>query len=320
MERLINLADLYATLAQPAHLEWLVGQQLASEVISTDTNNFSNGTLVGPFDLVHPSTVQLIGRVELNYLENSPAALLQENLSHIQAQGTRLLIITDGLTCSDSLLDTLRSTSVPVLTSRLIQAQINELLLGFMSSRTGEQKTVHGVFLAVFGVGVLITGPSGVGKSELALELISREHRLICDDAPQFRRSYPDVLIGSCPPVLQDFLEVRGLGVMNIRAIFGEQAIQRTKKLELVIDLVQLDSSQIKQIDRLMGDRGARKLLGIEVPEIRLPVTAGRNLGVLVETAVRDHLLRLGGYEAHEQLSSRQAAFMETSVNEPDYR
>lgn len=165
---------------------------------------------------------------------------------------------------------------------------------------------VHGVFLEVHGMGVLLTGESGVGKSELALELLTRGHRLIADDAAEFSRVGPDIVRGRCPEALRDFLEVRGLGILNVRAMYGDSAIKLSKDLRLVIHLQRLASQDLQQLDRLQGIYRTHSILDIEVPEVTLPVAPGRNLAVLVEAAVRDHILLRKGYNASEALIKRQ--------------
>lgn len=175
--------------------------------------------------------------------------------------------------------------------------------------------TLHGVLMEVQGVGVLITGPSGIGKSELALELITRGHRLIADDCPQFQHSDNHALTGTCPPTVQDFLEVRGLGIINARAMFGDNAIAASKVLHLIIKLTPLQEIDFNGTDRLHGARRSETILGVQVLEITLPVTAGRNLAVLLETAVREYLLRQEGYNGGADFDQRQRAHMQTEVN-----
>jgi HPr kinase/phosphorylase len=160
--------------------------------------------------------------------------------------------------------------------------------------------------MEVLGTGVLITGESSVGKSELALELLSRGHRLIADDAPVFIRVGPDVLDGSSPTLLQDFMEVRGLGVLNIREMYGDNALKSKKHLRLIIQLMRMSKKDREELDRLYGNRIKREILGVEIPEIMIPVAPGRNLAVLVEAAVRNHILRHAGQDATEQFIELQ--------------
>ncbi len=155
------------------------------------------------------------------------------------------------------------------------------------------------------GIGVLLTGDSGIGKSELALELISRGHRLIADDAPEFIRVGPGVITGLCPPLLDGFLEVRGLGVLNIRAMFGDRVIKRNKYLRLVIHLEEINDEAYRTMDRLYGQRIMKTILGEEVPQVTLPVAPGRNLAVLVESAALNQRLIIQGYDAASDFAAR---------------
>jgi len=158
----------------------------------------------------------------------------------------------------------------------------------------------------VLGMGVLLTGDPSVGKSELALDLITRGSRLVADDAPEFTRIAPDIISGTCPPLLRDFLEVRGLGILNIRAMFGDSSIKGTKYLRLIVNLKRMSAEQISGMDRLSGAHTNRDVLGVPMPQVTVPVASGRNLAVLVESAVRNHLLRLKGYDATQVLIERQ--------------
>ena len=177
----------------------------------------------------------------------------------------------------------------------------------------------HGVFLDVFEIGVLLTGSSGLGKSELALELISRGHSLVADDAVELHRTSPEVLEGRCPTMLRDFLEVRGLGVLNIRHIFGETSIRPKKQLKLIINLVPADDEDMKQLDRLSIRSETESILNVRIRAVTLPVAAGRNLAVLVEAAVRNYILQLRGKDStREFLERHQAMMKEEAFNQED--
>ena len=170
--------------------------------------------------------------------------------------------------------------------------------------------TLHGVFMDVFGVGVLITGKSGIGKSELALGLINRHHRLVADDSVFCTKQANDQIIGKCSPVLQDFLEVRGLGILNIRALFGDTAIKHNKRLQLIVDISQMSASDLSEIDRLHGMHRACTILGIDIPEVTIPVAPGRSLSILLEVAVRNQILKQTGYDASKDFIKQQNSHM----------
>lgn len=170
--------------------------------------------------------------------------------------------------------------------------------------------TMHGVFLDVFGMGILLTGKSGVGKSEIALSLIDRGHRLVADDSVEFTRLDEQTIIGRCPDLLRDFLEVRGLGVLNIRAMFGDISVKTRKILHLVVNLLAISDEQFQTTDRLHGMHRNRKILQVNVPEVSIPVAPGRNLAILVESAARNQLQRAKGAIASDEFIARQRQTM----------
>jgi len=196
-----------------------------------------------------------------------------------------------------------------MLSSELPVQEIVRNLQYYLSNYFAEKITLHGVFMEVMGTGVLITGESSIGKSELALELLTRGHRLIADDAPEFARLAPDTINGTCPEMLRDFIEVRGLGILNVRAMFGASAIKNNRNLRLIIVLQDMDEAQ--EMDRLHGSMRNRSIMDVEIPEITLPVGPGRNLSVLVEAAVRNHILLTKGYDASKAFIERQRRRLE---------
>lgn len=178
-----------------------------------------------------------------------------------------------------------------------------------------DSRSIHGVFLDVLDLGVLLTGVSGIGKSEIALGLINRGHRLIADDAVLFTRQDNQQVIGSCSPVLQDFLEVRGLGILNIRAMFGDSAIKPSKQLDLIVNIISISSIELQHLDRLNGMHRNYDMLGIDIPEVSIPVAPGRNLSILIEGAVRNQILKAKGYNAGHDFTERQRTFIERDHN-----
>lgn len=177
--------------------------------------------------------------------------------------------------------------------------------------------TLHGVFVDVLGLGVLLTGYSGIGKSELGLSLIDRGHRLIADDCVIFMKNTQNEIIGSCPPMLQDFLEVRGLGILNIRAMFGDDAIREHKRLQLIVNIVRIPDEELQLIDRLHGMHRNYQMFDCSIPEVSVPVAPGRNLSILVESAVRNQILKKNGYEATEEFMQRQDVALLSQNNGP---
>ncbi len=177
-----------------------------------------------------------------------------------------------------------------------------------MSTQT---EIVHGVFIEVLETGVLIKGSDGIGKSALALELISRGHRLIADDAPEFHSTPHSTVIGTCPPLLQDFIAVSGLGVLNVPAMFGANAVKKAARLQLLISLVPQHLFKMVDDEQLRGSLHQQSVLGVAIPQINLPIMPGQNMAVMVEIAVRNYTLRIDGYNAAEIFINRQQAFLE---------
>ncbi len=269
---------------------------------------------VGHLNLIHPSQIQLIGSEELAYLNSLNNRERRSSIAKLVSQAPAALIFTDGELPAEDIVNAAREGDIALLTSPVRGDQVLERCHYFLTSVLAEKVTFHGVFLEVFSIGLLVSGDAGAGKSELALDLISRGHRLIADDAPEFTRLSPEIINGRCPTMLQDCLEVRGLGILNIRAMFGDAAIKRSKYLRLIIHLALQEESgdpQLPTLDRLRGEAGLRDVMGIEVPTISLPVAPGRNIAVLVEAAVRNHMLKMKGIDSAEEFILRQARLMQ---------
>ncbi|OOG27821.1 HPr(Ser) kinase/phosphatase [Thioalkalivibrio denitrificans] len=292
-------------------LKWVAGYGGCERRLARHTQVEGPISLVGHLNLIHPNQIQVLGRDEVTYLTNLRKNSQRDVIEQLTSGQSVLLIIADGEEPPVSLQAQAEKSDIPLLRTPLPSYELINILRYFFSNKLAETITLHGVFMEVMGIGALLTGNSSVGKSELALELISRGHRLIADDAPEFARITPDILRGTCPPVLQDFLEVRGLGVLNIRSMYGDSAIKESKYLRLIVRLFDLGHPEEQETDRLHGGRQTRVILGLEIPVISLPVAPGRNLAVMVEAAVRNHLLRLKGYYAGEDLAARQRRAMQ---------
>lgn len=308
----VTVGRLYETQRQRLRLAWLAGRAGESRHIRRPEGQDGGFPLVGYLNLIRPQHVQVLGARELSYLQNPPSR--HEPLAQLFALAPDLIIIADGQTAFEELCRQAESTDTPLLSSPLSSVELVSDLHYFLTHMLADRLVVPGVFMEVMGIGVLLTGKSGVGKSELALELLSRGQRLIADDAPEFARIAPDVLNGTCPEPLRDFLEVRGLGVLNVRAMFGDSAIKPGTYLRLIVHLERMTDQQLRTVDRLRGSQHRRTLLGLEIPVVTLPVAPGRNLAVLVEVAVRNHLLRTRGYHAADDFIARQQRQLQQEV------
>ena len=225
-----------------------------------------------------------------------------------------LVIVANDLPIPQSLRDYCHTQNTPLLTSKLESPYLMDVLRIYLQRVLAASTIKHGVFLDVFEVGVLLTGKSGLGKSELALELISRGHSLVADDAVELHRTAPETLEGRCPPMLRDFLEVRGVGVLNLRHMFGETAIRPKKTLRLIINLVLADDEYMKTLDRLSIRTETETILNVPIRSVTLPVAAGRNLAVLVEAAVRNYILQRHGKDSTKEFLERH----QTIMNKPE--
>lgn len=306
----VTVRNLYDTLRARLGLKWSAGRAGQERRLPGAARGQSGVALVGYLNLIHRTPVQVLGAAELDHLRTLGGNAGKQALGKLFSAPTTLVIVAGGASVPRAFKTHADASGTPLLASRLSGARLIAQLQYHLAAVLAEKITLHGVFMEIMGIGVLLAGGSGVGKSELALELVSRGHRLIADDAPEFARLTPDVLSGTCPELLWGFLEVRGLGVLNIRAMFGDGAIKQSKYLRLIIKLERLSERQLRALDRLRGSRGSRRLLGVEIPEITLPVAPGRNLAVLVEAAVRNHVLNLKGYDAGRDLSDRQQNYI----------
>ncbi|MCC6202661.1 MAG: HPr(Ser) kinase/phosphatase [Gammaproteobacteria bacterium] len=297
---------------------WLAASEaaLAGERQRRDSGG-AEKSLVGHLNLIHPNQVQILGPSELRYLGALRSISRRDALEQLLAQQPCCVIVGDGQPVPEPLMDLCDQAAQPLFVSPLSSNRLTDLLHHFLTGHFAEIVTLHGVYLEVATIGVLLTGPAGVGKSELALELITRGHRLIADDAPQFFRIAPEIVNGACPEALQDFLEVRGIGILNVRQLFGDGAIKKNKYLRLIIRLEPATPANMEQLNRFEGSYRDREILDVQIPEITLPVAPGRNLAVLVECAARNHILKLGGYRAAQDFAERQQRLIDASAREP---
>lgn len=259
---------------------------------------------VGLFNPVHPTPVQVLGEAAAAWWQHSDAAERDALPTRFAAAGVTELICSRAAPALDAL--AWQAAGICLTEDRAVPAHERLARLRAQQGALAPTTTLHGVFLSVLGLGVLLTGTSGVGKSELALDLIARGHPLVADDAVDFRRIAEGVLVGTSSPLLAGFMEARGLGVLDIARCHGPQAVQARERLDLIIRLDDTPRPQFSGEERLRGRRSLRPLLAMRIPEIFLARGLGHNLAPMVETACRDHWLRLTGYHAADAFEARQ--------------
>ena len=317
MTQVQTLQDLMERIGPRLKLRWLTARPESARALRGAAAAIAGQSLVGSLNCIHPNRLQVIGHPELLYLSDLGKTAYRETVGKLFTGRPAAVIFTDDIDPEPSFHDWSARTETPLLGSPLSDSEVISHLQYFLTNLLADRVTVHGVFMEVLGMGVLLTGDSAIGKSELALDLINRGQRLVADDAPEFAHIAPETLSGSCPPLLRDFLEVRGLGILNIRAMFGESAVRQSKSLNLIVNLRSLDKTALADIDRLTGTLSARQVLGVAVPEVIMPVAPGRNLAILVEAAVRHQILRIRGYDAGVDFNERQANAIEKASLPP---
>src|SRR5512134_570499 len=304
----VNVARLHEDNREALSLAWVAGREGGSAVRREAAQAAS---LIGHLNLTHPNSIQVIGAHEAGLAEGHTTAKRTEFAARLIAAGPVVVVFADGVAPFPELVEAARETRTAIFATPVSAARVIEKLSRYLAKALAETTEMHGVFMDVLGLGVLITGESGVGKSELGLELISRGHGLVADDVVELSRIAAGALEGRCPPLLRDFIEVRGLGVLNIRTIFGETAVRRKMKLRLVVHLARPSPGARDPTERLPLAELTEEILGVTVRKVSIPVAAGRNLAVLVEAAVRNEILKLRGIDSMAEFLARQSQEIE---------
>ena len=306
----ITVQHLFEDTRQKLELAWIAGNTGGSKLLTSETVQKPSLALIGHLNFVHPNRVQVLGAAEMDYLRSLSAESLQQAIDNLYSTELAAVVIANNEAVPQALLDIANRTETALFTSPQPSPRLMQILSHYLAKALAEFTTLHGVFMEVMGIGVLITGGAAIGKSELALELITRGHRLIADDIVEIYEISPDTLEGRCPSLLQDFIEVRGLGILNIRALYGEVAVKPKKTLRFIVHLEKSADITKENYDRLQMQRDTQEILGINIPKVRIPVAAGRNLAVMVEVAVRSHILHLRGISSSQQFIERHDQYL----------
>ncbi len=301
----VNVRQLFEDKQQRLLLNRIAGTDGADRTLDGDRVNASNNDLIGHLNLIHPNWVQVLGNAELDYLRSLGDEERAGAFRQIEQGVTVCLIVAGVGDIPAELIAFADQSGIPLFSSPRPSAHLMWLIRHYLARELAESTTRHGVFLDVLGVGVLVTGESAVGKSELGLELIARGNGLVADDIVELHRVMPDTLEGRCPDLLRDFLEVRGLGVLNIRTMFGETAVRRKKSLKLIVHLHRPQGGDLVQMERLPLNATHQEILGVNISTVNIPVVAGRNLAVLVEAAARNYVMQQRGIDSMQEFISR---------------
>jgi HPr kinase/phosphorylase len=307
----INIARLYEDKRQKLGLTWEAGRESGGTQLDDDAIARSTQGIIGHLNFIHPNWIQVLSDPEADHLNQLDPPTLRRNMERLAQSSLWCIIVAGGATVPASIRAFADSTQTPLFCSPHSSLEVIWLLRPYLGRALAPSSSRHGVLLDVLGMGVMITGDSGVGKSELALELVSRGHGLVADDVVELYRIAPETLEGRCPPMLRDFLEVRGLGMLNIRTIFGETAVRRKKNMKLIVHLQKPSSVDFNALERLPINDVTENILDVNVRKVIIPVAAGRNLAVLVEAAVRNCVLQLRGIDSAKEFLARHQQEME---------
>lgn len=302
----ISVDQLYRDVRRKLRLAWVAGQDGGGNLLTSDTVTKPSLALIGHLNFVHPNRVQVLGCAEMDYLHSLNAVDEKQAIANLFSTDLAAVVVANGEVPPQMLLKAATRHKTPLFTSPEASPRLMDVLSHYLAQAVAESVSLHGVFMEVQGFGVLIKGNAAIGKSELALELITRGHRLVADDVTDFFRVTPEKLEGRCPQLLQDFLEVRGLGILNIRELFGDNAVKPTKPLDLIVQLEMAETLEPHMVDRLRIKSQHENILGVNIPKVLIPVAVGRNMAVLVEVAVRNHVLLLRGVDSTRQFMQRQ--------------
>ena len=271
----------------------------------------SGADLVGYLNYIHPYRVQIMGEREVAYLsQRGNAEDCVRRISRIVTLEPPVLILADGQVAPVALLSMCERAQIPMFATKESSAFVIDVLRAYLSKHFADRSSMHGVFMDILGLGVLITGESGLGKSELGLELISRGNGLVADDAVDIFRINQTTIEGRCPDLLQNLLEVRGIGLLDIKAIFGETAVRRKMRLKLIVHLVRKETLE-RDYERMPARPLTQDVLTVPIRKVVIQVVAGRNIAVLVEAAVRNTILQLRGIDTYQEFTDRQRKAMD---------
>ncbi|MTH53772.1 HPr kinase/phosphorylase [Bacillus mangrovi] len=290
-------------------MELISGEEGINRPITTSDLSRPGLEIAGYFAYYPKERVQILGKTELSFFEKLGRFEKEERMAGLCSPITPAILVSREMDIPQELVDASEKTGVPVLRSNMKTTRLSSHLTNFLESRLAPTTAVHGVLVDIYGVGVLIIGKSGVGKSETALELVKRGHRLVADDCVEIRQEDQNTLIGNAPELIEHLLEIRGLGIIDVMTLFGAGAVRSNKRITLVIDLETWDPK--KQYDRLGLEEETMKIIDTDIQKLTVPVRPGRNLAVIIEVAAMNFRLKRMGLNAAEQFTTKLADVIE---------
>ncbi|MGQ8965783.1 HPr(Ser) kinase/phosphatase [Bacillus subtilis] len=296
------------------NLELISGEEGINRPITMSDLSRPGIEIAGYFTYYPRERVQLLGKTELSFFEQLPEEEKKQRMDSLCTDVTPAIILSRDMPIPQELIDASEKNGVPVLRSPLKTTRLSSRLTNFLESRLAPTTAIHGVLVDIYGVGVLITGKSGVGKSETALELVKRGHRLVADDCVEIRQEDQDTLVGNAPELIEHLLEIRGLGIINVMTLFGAGAVRSNKRITIVMNLELWE--QGKHYDRLGLEEETMKIIDTEITKLTIPVRPGRNLAVIIEVAAMNFRLKRMGLNAAEQFTNKLADVIEDGEQE----
>ncbi|NOU98240.1 HPr kinase/phosphorylase [Paenibacillus sp. LMG 31456] len=300
MSKKVKVSDLVAEF----HLEVICGEGGLKRPITT-ADLYRPGLEMAGYYEFHPTErVQILGKTELTFFNGLSPEERQDRMNRLCAPvDTPCILISRGYDVPEELIEAAKAQQLPVLRTKMATTILASRITGFLENKLAPTTTIHGVLVDVYGIGMLISGTSGIGKSETALELVKRGHRLIADDAVEIRQTADHVLIGNAPELIRHLLEIRGVGIINVMTLFGAGAVRNVKKISVVVKLETWQ--QDKQYDRLGLDEELTRIIETDIPLVTIPVRPGRNLAVIIEVAAMNYRLKRMGYNAALQFTNK---------------
>jgi HPr kinase/phosphorylase len=297
--------------AQSLALALIAGEDaLGRSIVSAELQK-PGLALAGHLESLHPERVQIIGYSEISYLGTLEEPMVWTRARELCARHPPCIIVTRGLAIPQPLISACVEEGVPLLRTSLASRELMDRLRAQLASSLSPTASIHGVLVDVFGIGILLLGKSGIGKSELALDLVMRGHRLVADDIVELRRESARSVYGAGPEIIKHHMEIRGLGILNIKDLFGIAAVRDAKRVELVVELVEWNEEE--EYDRLGVDELAYETLGVKIAQVRLPVRPGRNMTSIIEVAARNQLLKVQGHHSAREFQDRLVRAIATS-------